>query len=80
LPSTDNRADTILDSFAHAIQPHSAILDIGAGKGLLAKALTRRLRARVTLVDVAQYNQSNLPLTVCDSRALAFGYSFARAN
>ena len=34
--------------------------------------MTRQLGARVTMVDVAQYNCTDLPLTVCDSRALAF--------
>ena len=68
----NERANAILASFASAIQPRSRILDIGAGKGLLAQAMARQLNARVTMVDVASYNQSDLPLTVCDSRALAF--------
>lgn len=66
------RAAAIVDSFASVVNPHNRILDIGAGKGLLAEEMTRRFDARVTMVDVASYNQSNLPLTVCDSRALAF--------
>lgn len=66
------RASAIVDSFASAIKPHSHILDIGAGKGFLAQEMTRRFNACVTLVDVASYNHTNLPLTVCDSRALAF--------
>ena len=68
----DCRANAILASFASAIQPHSRIIDIGAGKGLLAQAIARQFDARVAMVDVASYNQSDLPLTVCDSRALAF--------
>jgi 2-polyprenyl-3-methyl-5-hydroxy-6-metoxy-1,4-benzoquinol methylase len=66
------RANAIIDSFASVITPHSRILDIGAGKGLLAQAMMRRFDAQVTLVDVASYNQTNLPLSVCDSRRLAF--------
>jgi SAM-dependent methyltransferase len=66
------RAETILASFATIIEPHGRILDIGAGKGLLAQAMTRQLNARVTMVDIASYNQTNLPLAVCDSRSLAF--------
>jgi ubiquinone/menaquinone biosynthesis C-methylase UbiE len=66
------RANTIIASFASLIEPNRAILDIGAGKGLLAEEMTRRFNARVTMVDVAKYNQSALPLTVCDSCALAF--------
>ncbi len=72
MPSVNTRANAILESFASAIKPNSSILDIGAGKGLLAEAMTQRLNARVTMVDVAKYNQSTLPLTVCDSRRLAF--------
>lgn len=66
------RATTIIDSFASVIQPNRTIIDIGAGKGLLAQEMARRFNARVTLVDVASYNQTNLSLSVCDSRALAF--------
>lgn len=66
------RVDPLIASFASTIQPHSRIIDIGAGKGLLAQEMARQLSARVTLVDVAQYNHTHLPLTVCDSRALAF--------
>lgn len=66
------RANAILHSFASSIKPNSTILDIGAGKGLLAEEMTRQLNARVTMVDVASYNQSGLPLTICDSRKLAF--------
>ncbi|MEW5717566.1 MAG: class I SAM-dependent methyltransferase [Chloroflexota bacterium] len=66
------RANAILASFAAALQPRARILDIGAGKGLLAQTIARQFDARVTMVDVTSYNQSDLPLTVCDSRALAF--------
>jgi SAM-dependent methyltransferase len=66
------RVDSIIASFASIIQPHSRILDIGAGKGFIAQEMARQFGARVTLVDVAQYNHTNLPLAVCDSRALAF--------
>jgi len=72
MPAPPARVDPIIASFASNIQPHSRIIDIGAGKGLLAQEMARQFGARVTLVDVAQYNQTDLPLTVCDSRALAF--------
>jgi len=72
LPSSNFRASAILDSFAAVIQPHSRIIDLGAGKGLLAQEMAQRFDARVTMVDVASYNQTQLPLTVCDSRQLAF--------
>lgn len=66
------RAAAIIDSFTSVVQPNCAIIDIGAGKGWLAQEMAQRFNARVTLVDVASYNQTNLPLSVCDSRTLAF--------
>jgi ubiquinone/menaquinone biosynthesis C-methylase UbiE len=69
------RANAIIDSFASVIQPHSRIIDIGAGKGLLAQEMAQRFNAHVTMVDVASYNQTSLPLTLCDSRKLAFANS-----
>jgi 2-polyprenyl-3-methyl-5-hydroxy-6-metoxy-1,4-benzoquinol methylase len=33
------RANAILESFQSAIKPNSTIIDIGAGKGLLAEAM-----------------------------------------
>jgi ubiquinone/menaquinone biosynthesis C-methylase UbiE len=72
LASSIPRVNSIVDSFASVVAPHSRILDIGAGKGLLAKEMSDRLSACVTMVDVAAYNQTDLPLTLCDSRALAF--------
>lgn len=75
MPTQTARVDPIIASFASIIKPHSRIIDIGAGKGLLAQEMTRQFSARVTLVDVAQYNQTDLPLGVCDSRALAFADS-----
>ncbi len=72
MPLLQPRVDPILASFASVIEPHSRIIDIGAGKGYLAREMAEQFDARVTLVDVAHYNQTNLPLIICDSRALAF--------
>lgn len=69
---TPARIDPILASFAPIIEPHSRIIDIGAGPGHLAREMMEQLDARVTMIDVAQYNETDLPLIVCDSRALAF--------
>ncbi len=67
------RTDPIISSFSSEVAPRSRIIDIGAGKGHLAQQLAEQFGAHVTLVDVAQYNQTRLPLIVCDSRSLAFG-------
>jgi ubiquinone/menaquinone biosynthesis C-methylase UbiE len=72
LSSPSARIHPIVRSFASAIAPRRRIIDIGAGKGLVAREMAQQFDARVTMVDVAQYNQTDLPLAVCDSRALAF--------
>ncbi len=72
MPNPPARIHPIVDSFSSVITPRCRIIDIGAGKGLLAQEMTRRFQSRVTMVDVARYNQTDLPLIVCDSRALAF--------
>jgi hypothetical protein len=72
MPNKPTRADRILASFASVIEPQSRIIDIGAGKGLLARAMSQKLDSKVTMVDVASYNKTSSPLTLCDSRALAF--------
>lgn len=69
---SNSRIDPILASFVSIIEPHSRIIDIGAGPGHLAREMTLQLGARVTMIDVAKYNQTDLPLIVCDSRELAF--------
>lgn len=66
------RVDPILASFAPVIEPGSRIIDIGAGKGDLAREMAEQFDARVTMVDVTRYHETNLPFIVCDSRALAF--------
>ena len=71
MPSS-SRVRPIVDSFSSVMTPGCRILDIGAGKGLLAQEMRQRFAAKVTMVDVAQYNQTDLPLAVCDSRALSF--------
>lgn len=72
MPLVQPRVDPILASFASAVKPHSRIIDIGAGNGHLAREMMEQFDARVTLVDVAHYNRTNLPLIICDSRALGF--------
>lgn len=47
-------------------------MDIGAGSGLVAEAMTDSLNARVTLVDVVDYNRSRLPLHMHDGGRLPF--------
>ena len=73
MPTAPPRIDPIIASFGDALVPRSRVIDIGAGKGHIALELMRKYGAKVTLVDVASYNHTDLPLTICDSRSLAFG-------
>jgi ubiquinone/menaquinone biosynthesis C-methylase UbiE len=50
----------------------AAVLDIGAGSGLLAEALTCTRGIRATLVDVVDNNRSRLALQLYDGRDLPF--------
>jgi ubiquinone/menaquinone biosynthesis C-methylase UbiE len=47
-------------------------LEIGAGQGLVARALQNATGARMTLVDVVDYNESGLPLQTYDGLHLPF--------
>jgi len=50
----------------------STVLDIGAGSGLLAEALTRTLNVQVTLVDVIDINRTPFLLHRYDGGTLPF--------
>lgn len=54
------------------ISPGERVLDIGAGGGWVGEGLAKEKGAKVTLVDVADLNKTNLSLTVYDGRNLPF--------
>lgn len=62
----------VAQQLAPYFEPHQALLEIGAGKGLVAHALAQATRADITLLDVVDYNQSSLPMRVYDGTALPF--------
>jgi len=49
-----------------------SVLDLGAGEGYVGAALARRADANVTLVDVADMNRTDYPLTVYDGQTLPY--------
>ena len=51
----------------------ATVVDVGAGSGLLAEALTQMLGVQMTLVDVVDNNRSRFPLRVYDGTTLPFG-------
>jgi ubiquinone/menaquinone biosynthesis C-methylase UbiE len=54
------------------VAPGAAVLDVGAGSGLLAAALMMTRGIRATLFDVVDNNRSPLPLQLYDGRNLPF--------
>ncbi len=53
--------------------PYKArVLDVGCGNGYLAKLLTDTKKARVTCVDVDDFNQTDLPTVIFDGLNLPF--------
>ena len=66
------REARFLSVLAPWIPRRSALLDVGAGSGLLARALTDALDLHATLVDVVNNNESHLPFVLCDGGRLPF--------
>lgn len=58
--------------FAHFIQKGDRVLDIGAGGGWIGKRLSDSRKAKVTLLDVADMNRTNLELKVYDGKNIPF--------
>jgi len=52
------------------IKKNETVLDIGAGSGYLAELINQK--AKVTLIDIVDYNQTKLPLILYDSKKLPF--------
>jgi ubiquinone/menaquinone biosynthesis C-methylase UbiE len=55
------------------IRPADSVLDVGAGDCRLAALLQRKIGCKVTPVDVEDFNQTDLPLTLFDGEHLPFG-------
>ncbi len=67
-----DRATHIAQELAPYLSAGERVLEIGAGKGLVAQALQHRTGAQLTLVDVVNYNQSALPCMTYDGTHLPF--------
>ena len=52
------------------IKKNEKVLDVGAGSGYIAEILSKK--ANVTLLDVKNYNQTNLPLRLYDGKKFPF--------
>jgi ubiquinone/menaquinone biosynthesis C-methylase UbiE len=67
-----DRAQIIAQSLAPHFMPQQHLLEIGAGKGHVARALSRAANVDIQLVDVVDYNETELPLRVYDGVHLPF--------
>ncbi len=67
-----DRVAIIAGHLARHFQPGLKVLEIGAGDGLVAERLQRLTRIEMRLVDLVDYNQSELQLEVYDGMKLPF--------
>jgi ubiquinone/menaquinone biosynthesis C-methylase UbiE len=67
-----DRAAVIAEHLAFHFVPCQSLLEIGAGKGHVARALQKAAQVEVRLVDVVDYNDTDLPLQVYDGVHLPF--------
>ena len=67
-----NRAEVLSRQLAPYFARGEQWLEIGAGQGLVARAVQAATGAGLTLVDVVDYNQSGLPLQTYDGLHLPF--------
>ena len=65
-------APIIVRSISSFIEREERVLDIGAGGGWVGELLSEEKGAAVTLLDVADFNRSNLPLILYDGARIPF--------
>ncbi|MDO8655160.1 MAG: class I SAM-dependent methyltransferase [bacterium] len=63
-------APTAVKDFSSFVERGERVLDIGAGGGWIGELLSTERRAEVTLLDVADFNRSKLPLVIYDGKRI----------
>lgn len=58
--------------FENFIPFGSKVLDIGAGRGFIAKDIAEKRKVDVTLLDVVNFNQTNLPFVLYNGETIPF--------
>ena len=66
------RAKRIVSSFLPHISEGANILDIGAGSGMLAEEIAKRINVKFSLLDVIDWNVSRFPLMLFDGEHIIF--------
>ena len=67
-----DRATIIAEILARHFSPQHTVLEIGAGKGHVARALKEAAQLDIKLVDVVDYNETELKLELYDGVRLPF--------
>jgi len=66
------RTKWIVDSFDNFIGKGERILDIGAGGGWISKEIQKRKKTDIILLDIADFNQTDLKLTLYNGKKIPF--------
>lgn len=66
------RTEKIVNTFDLFINQGEKILDIGAGGGWIGKEIQKRKKAEVTLLDITDFNQTDLKLVLYDGKNIPF--------
>lgn len=66
------RTEKIVDLFEPFIEEGEKILDIGAGGGWISEEIQRRKKAEITLLDVKDFNQTDLKIVLYDGENIPF--------
>lgn len=66
------RTERIVNTFDAFIQKGDTVLDIGAGSGWIGKEIRKRKAAFVTLLDVVNFNRTDLKFVLYDGESMPF--------
>ena len=58
--------------FENFIPFGSKVLDIGAGRGFIAENIAKKRKVKITLLDVIDFNQTDLPFVLYDGKRIPF--------
>ena len=67
-----NRTENLFHSFEAFLDPDERVLDIGAGGGWIGQMVREKKNAKVTLLDVADFNQTEELLLLYDGKTMPF--------
>lgn len=68
----NRRAQAKIGAFRDFVKQGDNVLDIGAGGGWIGRSLKEMTGANVILLDVADFNRTDLPLVLYDGTAIPF--------